>query len=139
MAGCITWYHAVKQNPSGNGHLVVDGQNRGPIINTVVMSDISRNYAPDGQHLISTTTVLNVTESDVRRHLALMWGTSAHDWQLIAKYEIPAALPIHKVGRALSQSIKINDHHFVAGDHRSVPSQQGALFSGRLAAQLILD
>lgn len=139
MAGCITWYHAVKQNPSGNGHLVVDGQNRGPIINTVVMSDISRNYAPDGQHLISTTTVLNVTESDVRRHLALMWGTSTHDWQLVAKYEIPAALPIHKVGRALSQSIKINDHHFVVGDHRSVPSQQGALFSGRLAAQLILD
>jgi len=139
MAGCVTWYHTVKQNPSGNGHLVVDGQNRGPIINTVVMSDISRNYAPDGQHLISTTTVLNVTESDVRRHLALMWGTSTHDWQLIAKYEIPAALPIHKVGRALSQSIKINDHHFVVGDHRSVPSQQGALFSGRLAAQLILD
>lgn len=139
MAGCITWYHAVSQNPSGNGRLVVDGQRRGPIINTVVMSDISANYAPSGQHLVSTTTELNVTESDVRRHLAVVWGTGTHDWQFIAKYEIPAALPIHNVGRALSQSIKINEHHFVAGDHRSVPSQQGALFSGRLAAQLILN
>ena len=139
MAGCITWYHAVSQNPSGSGYLVVDGQRRGPIINTVVISDISKNYAPKGQHLISTTTDLNVTESDVRRHLATMWGTSTHGWQFIAKYEIPAALPIHTVGRALSQAMKINDHHFVAGDHRSVPSQQGALFSGRLAAELILN
>jgi phytoene dehydrogenase-like protein len=139
MAGCITWYHAVTNNPSGNGRLVVDGLKRGPIINTVVMSDISTNYAPVGQHLISTTTDLNVTESDVRRHLAVVWGTSTHDWQFIAKYEIPSALPIHNVGRALSQSMKINEHHFVAGDHRTVPSQQGALFSGRVAAQLMLD
>ena len=103
------------------------------------MSDISTNYAPVGQHLISTTTDLNVTESDVRRHLAVVWGMSTHDWQFVAKYEIPSALPIHNVGRALSQSMKINDHHFVAGDHRTVPSQQGALFSGRVAAQLMLD
>ena len=139
MAGCITWYHAVSNNPSGNGRLVVDGLNRGPIINTVVMSDISKSYAPVGQHLISTTTDVNVTESDVRRHLAIVWGTSTHDWQFIAKYEISSALPIHNVGRALSQSMKINDHLFVAGDHRTVPSQQGALFSGRVAAQLMLD
>ncbi len=139
MAGCITWYHAVAQNPSGNGRLVVDGQKRGPIINSVVMSDISPNYSPQNQNLVSTTTDLNVTESDVRRHLAIVWGTSTHEWMFIAKYEIPAALPIHNVGRALSQSMKISDHHFVAGDHRTVPSQQGALFSGRLAAQLILN
>ena len=139
MAGCITWYHAVNENPSGNGRLIVDGQRRGPIINSVVMSDISSSYAPAHQNLVSTTTDLNVTESDVRRHLAIMWGTSTHEWQFVAKYEIPAALPIHSVGRVLSQSLKINDHHFVAGDHRTVPSQQGALFSGRLAAQLILD
>ena len=139
MAGCITWYHAVSQNPSGNGRLVVDGQRRGPIINSVVMSDVSSNYAPANQHLVSTTTDLNVTESDVRRHLAILWGVDTYAWQFIAKYEIPAALPIHNVGRALSQSMRINDHHFVAGDHRTVPSQQGALFSGRLAAQLILD
>ena len=139
MAGCITWYHADAVNPSGSGRLVVDGQRRGPIINSVVMSDISSSYAPANQHLISTTTDLNVTESDVRRHLAILWGVDTYAWQFIAKYEIPAALPIHNVGRALSQSMKINDHHFVAGDHRTVPSQQGALFSGRLAAQLILD
>ncbi|MFM2154215.1 MAG: hypothetical protein RL382_116 [Actinomycetota bacterium] len=139
MAGCITWYHAVSTNPSGNGRLIVDGQNRGPIINSIVMSDISSSYAPLGQHLVSTTTDLGATESDVRRHLAILWGTSTHDWQLIAKYEIPAALPIQNVGRALTQNIKVSDNVFVVGDHRAVPSQQGALFSGRMAAELILN
>jgi len=139
MAGCITWYHAATENPSGKGRLVVDAEKRGPIINTVVISDVSKDYAPIGQHLVSTTTDLSATESDVRRHLSVLWQTSTHDWQFIAKYEIPAALPIQSVGRALSQSVKISDHLFVAGDHRTVPSQQGALFSGRLAAQLILD
>jgi phytoene dehydrogenase-like protein len=139
MAGCITWYHSTSSNPSGNGHLVVDAENRGPIINSVVISDVSNDYAPKGQHLVSTTTDLSATESDVRRHLSVVWHTSTHDWQFIAKYEIPAALPIQSVGRALSHSVKLSDHLYVVGDHRTVPSQQGALFSGRLAAQLILD
>jgi len=139
MAGCITWYHAVSDNPSGNGRLIVDGQNRGPVINSIVMSDISSSYAPLGQHLVSTTTDLGATESDVRRHLAIVWGISTHDWQLIAKYEIPAALPIQNVGRSLTQTVKVTENIFVVGDHRAVPSQQGALFSGRLAAELILN
>ncbi len=139
MAGCITWYHATQENPSGNGRLVVDGQNRGPVINSIVISDVSSSYAPVGQHLVSTTTDLSATESDVRRHLSIMWGISTHDWQLIAKYEIPAALPIQSIGRELTQSIKVAEHVYVVGDHRTVPSQQGALFSGRLAAQLILN
>lgn len=139
MAGCITWYHAVRDNPSGNGRLIVDGQNQGPVINSIVMSDISSSYAPLGQHLVSTTTDLGATESDVRRHQAIVWGISTHDWQLIAKYEIPAALPIQNVGRSLTQTVKVSDNIFVVGDHRAVPSQQGALFSGRLAAELILN
>ncbi len=139
MVGCITWYHSSDVNPSGTGHLVIDGQNRGPVINSLVISDISTEYAPDGKHLISSTTHLGTTESEVRRHLAIMWGVQTRDWQLIAKYEIPSALPLQSVGRALTQTTKISDHLYVVGDHRSVPSQQGALFSGALAAQLILN
>jgi glycine/D-amino acid oxidase-like deaminating enzyme len=139
MAGCITWYHATSINPSGNGRLLIDGQNRGPVINSLVVSDISSSYAPKGQHLVSSTTDLSATESDVRRHLSIMWGVNTQDWDLIAKYEIPAALPIHSVGRSLTQTVQISEKLFVVGDHRAVPSQQGALFSGRLAAQLILD
>jgi hypothetical protein len=139
MAGCITWYHATPENPSGSGRLVLDGQCRGPVYNSLVVSDISSSYAPVGQNLISTTTGLGATESDVRRHLSIMWGVDTRDWKLIAKYEIPGALPLHSVGKSLSQQIAISETIFVAGDHRTVPSQQGALFAGKLAAELALS
>lgn len=139
MAGCITWYHAVEENPSGTGRLVVDGLKRGPVINSVVISDISKNYAPVGSHLVSTTTGLNIAESDVRRHLALIWSVPTHNWQLIAKYEIPTALPIQSPGQGLSQELRFNDQIYVVGDHKMVPSQQGALFSGRLVSDLIFN
>lgn len=139
MVGCITWYHTTDSNPSGTGRLLVDGQNRGPVINSVVISDISSDYSPRGQHLVSTTTNLSVTESEARRHLATLWGVQTQDWQLVAKYEIASALPLQSVGKALSSPTRIKEHVYVVGDHRSVPSQQGALFSGSLAAQLILN
>ena len=139
MVGCITWYHSSDVNPSGTGRLLIDGQNRGPVINSIVISDISPAYAPVGKHLVSSTTNLGTTESEVRRHLATMWGVQTRDWQLIAKYEIPSALPLHSVGQPLTQTTKIADHIYLVGDHRTVPSQQGALFSGTLAAQLILN
>jgi len=139
MAGCITWYHATASNPSGTGRLIVDGQNRGPIINSVVMSDISIDYSDSSMSLVSSTSGLGVTESDARRHLSLIWGCDTREWQLVSKYEIASALPIHLPGKAFSQHMKISENIFVAGDHRSVPSQQGALFSGKLVAQLVLN
>ena len=138
MAGCITWYHSSQNNPSGTGRLIVDGQRRGPVINSVVVSDISSSFAPKGEHLISSTTGLNINESEVRRHLALLWQTDTRDWPLIAKYEIPSALPLHYIGKSLSAPLKIRERVFVAGDYRAVPSQQGALFSGKLSAELAL-
>lgn len=139
MTGCITWYHISDTNPSGTGRLLVDGQRRGPVINSVVISDISSAYAPEGQYLLSTTSALSTSESDVKRHLTIMWGVDTRSWQLLAKYEIPLALPLQTIGKPLSQKIKLNDFLFLTGDHRSVPSQQGALFSGKLAGELAFN
>ena len=138
LVGCTTWYHSV-DSTSRNGRLIIDGQGRGPIFNTLAISQVSSSYAPAGKDLISTTTPLSITESETRRHLSLMWGCDTRDWELVAKYEIPSALPLQSVGRALSQSVLVRENVYCIGDHRSTPSQQGALFTGRLAAQLILN
>lgn len=138
LVGCITWYHACEESPSSTARLVVDGENRGPVYNSIVISHISPSYAPVGVHLISSTTGLGVTESEVRRHLSLMWHVETRNWTLIAKYEIPAALPLHSPQRGTAHGPQIDDSLFVAGDYRSVPSQNGALASGRLAAQAVL-
>ena len=108
-------------------------------MNTLAISKISSAYAPAGKDLISTTTPLSITESETRRHLSLLWGSDTRDWELVAKYEIPSALPLQSVGRTLTQKIAVRENIYCIGDHRSTPSQQGALFSGRLAAELVLN
>jgi phytoene dehydrogenase-like protein len=138
LASSTTWYHEVPDEMTESKNLVVDGQARGPVINTIAISNMMPSYAPTGRALLSTTTIDFASESEVRRHLALIWGTSTSAWSLIAKYEIPKALPIFGVGAMRAQSAQIDDRTFIAGDYRTAPSQNGALLSGRLAAQELL-
>jgi protoporphyrinogen oxidase len=139
QAGCITWYHIPDNPPSDNAYLLLDGAQAGPVVNSLVISNLVSNYAPIGKSLISSTTIQRASESEVRRHLSAMWGTSTQDWQLLAKYEIPAALPLAKVGHRLTNSVRISENIFVAGDWRESPSQNGALKSGRRAAETLIS
>ena len=135
-----TWYHVSTDAPSESAELILDADHRGPVVNSLVISNLSKNYAPKGQHLISSTTITHASESEVRRHLALMWGSSTENWRLIAKYEINSALPLFAPGKRKAKGSKFNETIYLAGDYLSAPSQNGALLSGRLAAQeLMLD
>ena len=97
-----------------------------------------QSYAPYGKHLVSTTTIKRASESEVRRHLAAMWGTSTQKWEFIGKYEIASALPLARVGNRLANNVRISKNIFVAGDWRESPSQNGALKSGRRAAETLI-
>ena len=88
LLSSITWYHATAKSPTEKAQLVLDSQHRGPVVNSIVISNLSARYAPKGQSLISSTTISHASESEVRRHLALVWGTSTGDWRFLAKYEI---------------------------------------------------
>jgi hypothetical protein len=138
LAGCTTWYHSAPTAPVAHGQLIVDGQNRGAVINTLVISNFIPEYAPVGMNLISTTTDTGITESDARRHLATLYACDNRDWELVAKYEIPAALPIGAKG--ITQPIQsfVRAGIYLAGDGQVTPSQNGALKSGRLAAMAVL-
>jgi hypothetical protein len=115
-------------------NLLIDGQARGPVVNSLAISNVVPTYAPEGKALLSSTTIDFASESEVRRHLATLWGTSTSEWSLIAKYEIPKSLPIFAIGAHEAASSKLRDGLYVAGDYRTAPSQNGALLSGRLAA-----
>lgn len=138
LASSTTWYHEVPSDMTRSQRLLIDGQARGPVVNSIAISKMVPNYAPPGKTLLSTTTVEVASESEVRRHLALMWGTSTSQWSLIAKYEIPKSLPIFGVGSAGAQLARISEKVFIAGDYRTSPSQNGAMLSGRLAALELL-
>ena len=46
IAGCTTWYHSAPTAPVEHGQLIVDGQNRGAVINTLFISNFIPAYAP---------------------------------------------------------------------------------------------
>jgi len=139
MVGCTTWYHVPDASPSDSPNLLLDGMQAGPVVNSIVISNMMDSYAPTGRQLISTTTIQRASESEVRRHLAAMYGTSTQHWELLAKYEIPAALPLARVGNRLANNVRIAPNIFVAGDWREAPSQNGALKSGRRAAETLIS
>jgi hypothetical protein len=138
LAPCTTWYHEVPEDFSDSIRLLLDGEKRGPVVNSIVISNFMASYAPAGRALLSTTTIEYTSESEVRRHLSQLWGAQTHSWPLVAKYEIPKALPISAPGSVLATSSKIADGLYIAGDFRGSASQNGALLSGRLAALELL-
>ena len=138
LVGCTTWYHSTNESPTHSKSLIIDSQKRGPLVNTIVISNMLPSYAPAGKSLISSTSILPATESEVRRHLSILYGTDTRKWKLVAKYEIPSALPLAGLESQMASSSHVQDSIYIAGDYRSAPSQNGALLSGRLAALSVL-
>ena len=138
LVGCTTWYHSTNENPTQSKSLIIDSQNRGPLVNTIVISNMLASYAPTSKSLISSTSILPATESEVRRHLSILYGTDTRKWKLVAKYEIPSALPLAGLQNQMASSSHVEDSIYIAGDYRSAPSQNGALLSGRLAGLSVL-
>jgi protoporphyrinogen oxidase len=140
LLSSTTWYHTTDRSPTETAQLVIDSQDRGPVVNSIVISNLSNKYAPKGQALISSTTISHASESEVRRHLALMWAGPTADWRFLAKYEIHSALPLFAPGAERVKSSSVGESVYCAGDYLTSPSQNGALLAGRLAAEeLMLD
>ena len=127
-----TWYHSTSEELADSRYLAID--KKSPIVNSLVISEVSKDYAPAGKHLVSTTALLPISESEARKELSRIWKTDTRSWELVALYNIKQALPFRSTGGALALPAKVSDGIFVAGDHRDLPSQNGAMRSGRRAA-----
>ncbi|MBU3692424.1 MAG: FAD-dependent oxidoreductase [Candidatus Nanopelagicaceae bacterium] len=136
MNSSTTWYHAVELGEIESKHLRL-GSSYG-VVNTIALSNLVKEYAPSGKTLISTTTLNNQSERGIRSALSRIWQMPESKFQYIKHYEISKSLPKHLPGKPLLSPVKISDRIFAAGDYLAVPSQQGALQSGRLAAEAII-
>jgi hypothetical protein len=99
---------------------------------------VSTSYAPAGINLISSTTLAPISESEVRKELSKIWKCETRNWDLAARYEIKQSLPLRFDLDAINRNPWVSEGVYVAGDHRSVPSQNGAMRSGRKAALAII-
>ncbi|SCL17061.1 Protoporphyrinogen oxidase [Micromonospora nigra] len=142
MHGYTTYYHATAEPPLREPILLVDGDRRGMVANTVVVSRAAPSYAPAGRHLVATSVVgpTAPTEPAVRVELARLYGRSTAAWEHLTTVSIPDALPAAPPPQGrLRKPVALGEGLFVAGDHRDSPSIQGALASGWRAAGAVLE
>ena len=139
MRGLETWWFATDRQPTDLTFILVDPERRGPLANSVVVSNVAPRYAPAGQHLVQCSLVKDgtaTTEADVRAHAAVLYGVPTTDWQVVAHHDIPRALPAMPPGVEHPQ-IDLGGGVFLAGDHCEGASIQGALLSGRHTASAV--
>ncbi|MBU3750238.1 MAG: FAD-dependent oxidoreductase [Mycobacterium sp.] len=142
-----TWYYRPTCSPAeladGEAVLTLDGSGRGPLVNTVVLSHAAPDYAPAGGALVAASALGAwddpARDDAVREHLAWLYGLPTKSWELIASYPIRYALPAMPVPFELKRPVRTGSGVYVAGDHRDTSSIQGALVSGRRAAQAVLN
>lgn len=135
MLSSTTYYFSTNDLLSDSQDLVISKSSR--LVNSIVISQVSDKYAPKGKFLISATTLANLNENDFRSELSKIWRSNANIWELVARYEIKNSLPLHTPGRKRYPNLQLTDSIFSVGDHLSIPSQQGAMESGALAAAKI--
>ena len=139
MHAVTTVWHATAQPPVARPLLVLDTEG-GPVVNSVVMTNAAPAYSSDGRALVASSVLSPEPLPDVqlRSVLARLWGTSVADWQQVAVTRVPQALPALPGGSPLAKPVRLAEGLYVAGDHRDTPSTQGALASGRRAAEAYL-
>jgi phytoene dehydrogenase-like protein len=143
------FYYAAARTPIDGPLLALNGAgpSSGPVNNAVVLSQASERYAPPGAHLIAATIVgrapqtgpqIEQLERDVRAQLGRWFGKDVAGWSVVGGYPIVHAVPLCTHAEWQQSNPRLMEGVYVCGDYREMPSIQGALASGRRAAETLL-
>ncbi len=144
-----TFYYAAARTPIEGPLLALNGAGpgAGPVNNAVVLSQASERYAPPGAHLIAASVVgrapqtgpqIEQLERDVRAQLGRWFGKDVADWSVVGGYPIVHAVPLCTHAEWQQSNVRLMEGVYACGDYREMPSIQGALASGRRAAEAVL-
>jgi len=137
---------AAEGSPLARPTLLVSADDRGPIDNLTVPSDVAAGYAPPGAALV-TVSVRQGFSGDgaslvqaVRDQAAGWFGEEARSWRPLATVTVARALPDESPAARRSRRVapRLADGLFLCGDHCGSASINGALASGRRAAEAVL-
>ncbi len=137
--GVTCTYFDAPAAPLPGPWLALSGE-AGPINNLCVPSEVAPAYAPPGRALVSVST-LGAAEADLealRAQLRSWFGGAVDGWRHLRSYRLPRALPAYPVGASPQRPARLADGLYACGDHREHPSLNGALASGRRAAEAVL-
>jgi phytoene dehydrogenase-like protein len=140
-------YFDAPEPPVSDPILVLDGEGQGPVNNVAVLNAVSPDYAPGGHNLISASCV-GIPGQDgadlvsaVKSQMNRWFGRQVEAWQHLRTYRVHHALPGQGPGvlDPPQRSVEVEPGLYVCGDHRETASLQGALHSGRRAAEAVVS
>jgi len=142
----VCLYFDAPEPPTRRPILVLDGEGKGPVNHLAVVSQVSPDYAPPGRSLVSASCLGLPPEDEgglMRAVLGQMerwFGARVSEWRHLRTYRIPHAQPVQDPGvlDPPERSVVVEPGLFVCGDHRETASLQGALHSGRRAAEAVM-
>jgi len=136
-------YYAASEPPFPGPVLLLNGEGAGPINNLCVLTQIAPTYTTTNKQLISISVLHHADLSDedlvtqVCQQLQEWFGSQTKDWQFIRAYTIKAAQPVQvpPFPNPFSSQTQLQDGLFVCGDFCTTGTIDGALLSGRRAAE----
>jgi len=140
------FYYAADESPVPQPILLLNGDGAGPVNNFAVMSQIAPSYAPQGKSLISATVLGTQQLTDAQlggfivAQMKNWFGNAVRSWQFLRCYRIPHAQPQQFPGalEPPQRPERIRPGVYLCGDHRENASINGAMASGRRAAEAVL-
>ncbi|MGB7981450.1 MAG: NAD(P)/FAD-dependent oxidoreductase [Candidatus Nanopelagicales bacterium] len=134
-----TWYFAAAGLPQQHRMLLVSPDSM--LANVAVLSDVAPTYSPPGRTLVAASAVgyhdSARTQDIAQRDAAAMLDVAPSELEPVAHYPIAEALPEMSAASSAGRGPVVVGGIVLAGDHRSAPSINGALASGRRAAELL--
>lgn len=137
-------YFAAPRSPLCESIIALNGTGSGLVNNVCVPSDLSADYAPPGQALVSVSVLgspeIQGLEVKVRTELEGWFGSEVRDWRHLRTYQIERALPRQEPsGRPAGPGYRMESGSYVCGDHLWSASIEGAVISGMRTAEAILQ
>jgi phytoene dehydrogenase-like protein len=145
--GVTCFYYSADEPPISQPLLVLNGDGAGPVNNFSVISQIAPSYAPASKHLISVTVLGTQALTEVQlggfiiAQMKNWFGKVASSWRLLRSYKIAHAQPQQFPGalEPPQRPVRTRPGVYVCGDHRDNASINGAMISGRRAAEAVFS
>lgn len=140
-------YFAADKAPMSKPILVLNGSGSELINNLCIPSNVNSSYAPPGKSLISVSVMGRDDLPDdgmrqaVLEQLENWYGKEVKSWKHLRTYNIKHGLPDFAAPAMteVEKSVRLEKGIYVCGDHRDTASIQGALSSGKRAAQALIE
>jgi phytoene dehydrogenase-like protein len=146
--GTCCLYFAAPRAPRPGAFLYLNGEGDadGPVNNACFPSEVSASYAPPGATLVSLSVIGARPDLDdaalegaARAQMGRWFGAGeVSAWRHLRTYRIPFAQPGQAPPTAFARPPALGGGLYVAGDHRAGATLDGALRSGREAAEAAL-